>query len=40
VRWLADECEAALARMIAERDKPKLSKKKRGRRPLRRIEDN
>jgi predicted DNA-binding transcriptional regulator AlpA len=23
VRWLADECEAALARMIAERDEPK-----------------
>jgi predicted DNA-binding transcriptional regulator AlpA len=23
VRWLADECESALARMIAERDEPK-----------------
>jgi hypothetical protein len=22
VRWLADECESALARMIAERDEP------------------
>ena len=40
VRWVADECRAALQRMIDERDQPKPSKKKRGRQPLRRIEDN
>ena len=35
VRWLADECEAALDRMIAARDEPKPSER-RGR-PRRKI---
>jgi predicted DNA-binding transcriptional regulator AlpA len=35
VRWLADECEAALSRMIAARDEPKLAER-RGR-PRRKI---
>ena len=32
VRWLADECEAALQRMIAEHREPR-DKPRRGRRP-------
>ena len=31
VRWLADECRAALDRMIAARDKPKPPSPRRGR---------
>ena len=33
VRWLRSECEAALHKMIAERDNPTRTKPRRGRRP-------
>ena len=36
VRWLADECQAALDRMISDRDKPKPAKP-RGRKRRQRI---
>ena len=34
VRWLADECEAALQRMIAARDEPKLAERRGRRTPV------